>query len=48
MVIIGAPDADLEFLSTNYKGGMARESIIFSEKGCSFRIAFEKYLKQKK
>lgn len=25
MVIIGAPDADLEFLSTNYKGGMARE-----------------------
>lgn len=48
MVIIGAPDADLEFLSTNFEGEVARESIIFSEKGCSFRIAFENYLKQKK
>ncbi|APH16432.1 bacterial regulatory helix-turn-helix, lysR family protein [Clostridium sporogenes] len=48
MVIVGAPDADLEFLSTNYEGKLAKESIIFSEKGCSFRIAFEKYLKQKK
>ena len=48
MVIVGAPDADLEFLSTNYEGELAKESIIFSEKGCSFRIAFEKYLKQKK
>ena len=47
MVIIGAPDADLEFLSTNFKGEVATESIIFSEKGCSFRIAFENYLKQK-
>ncbi|MFT8314283.1 MAG: LysR family transcriptional regulator [Clostridium sp.] len=48
MVIIGAPDADLEFLSTNFEGEAARESIIFSEKGCSARIAFENYLKQKK
>lgn len=48
MVIIGAPDADLEFLSTNFESEVARESIIFSEKGCSFRIAFENYLKQKK
>ena len=48
MVIIGAPDADLEFLSTNFEGEVARESIIFTEKGCSARIAFENYLKQKK
>lgn len=48
MVIIGAPDADLEFLSTNFGSEQARESIIFSEKGCSFRIAFENYLKQEK
>lgn len=48
MVIIGAPDADLEFLSTNFESKVATESIIFSEKGCSFRIAFENYLKQKK
>lgn len=47
MVIIGAPDADLKFLSTNFEGEVATESIIFSEKGCSFRIAFENYLKQK-
>lgn len=47
MVIIGAPDADLEFLSTNFESKVATESIIFSEKGCSFRIAFENYLKQK-
>lgn len=48
MVIIGAPDADLEFLLTNFKNEEARESIIFSEKGCSFRIAYENYLKEKK
>ncbi|MCB2312116.1 LysR family transcriptional regulator [Clostridium tagluense] len=48
MIIIGAPDADLEFLSTDFENEVARESIIFSEKGCSFRIAFENYLKQKK
>ena len=48
MVIIAAPDANLEFLLTNSEGETARESIIFSEKGCSFRIAFENYLKQKK
>lgn len=47
MVIIGAPDVDLEFLSTNFEGEVSTESIIFSEKGCSFRIAFENYLKQK-
>lgn len=48
MGIIGAPDADLEFLSKNFEGNEAKESIIFSEKGCSFRIAYENYLKQKK
>jgi DNA-binding transcriptional LysR family regulator len=48
MVIIGAPDADLEFLTTNFENEVATESIIFSEKGCSFRISFENYLKQKK
>ena len=48
MVIIGSPDSDLEFLLSNYEGKLTRESIIFSEKGCSFRIAFENYLKEKK
>jgi DNA-binding transcriptional LysR family regulator len=48
MLIIGAPDADLEFLSTNYENQVIKESIIFSENGCSFRTAFENYLKQKK
>ena len=48
MAIIASPDADLEFLSTNLVSKTARENIILSEKGCSFRIAFENYLKQKK
>ncbi|WP_079422054.1 LysR family transcriptional regulator [Clostridium oryzae] len=48
MVIIGAPDADLEFLVTNSEGEVARDSIIFSEKGCSARIVFENYLREKK
>lgn len=48
MVIIGAPDADLEFLVANCEGEVARESIIFSEKGCIARVAFENYLRQKK
>ncbi|NMM64882.1 LysR family transcriptional regulator [Clostridium sp. P21] len=48
MVIIGAPDADLEFLSENFEGEAARESIIFTEKGCIARMAFENYLRQKK
>jgi len=48
MVIIGAPEADLEFLSTNFESKEARESIIFTEKGCSLRCAFENYLRQKK
>jgi DNA-binding transcriptional LysR family regulator len=39
MLIIGAPDADFS--------GATKESIIFSEQGCSFRIAFEKILKQR-
>lgn len=39
MVIIGAPDADFSEAT--------KESIIFSEKGCSFRTAFEKHLKQR-
>lgn len=48
MVIIGAPDSDLEFLSRNFEGEAARESIIFSGKGCSFRTTLENYLQQKK
>lgn len=48
MAIIASPDADLEFLSTNLISETARENIILSENGCSFRIAFENYLKQKK
>ena len=48
MVIIGAVDANLEFLSTNIDDEVAKENIILSEKGCSFRIAFENYLIQKK
>lgn len=48
MVIIAAPDANLKFLLTNIDGEVACENIIFSEKGCSFRIAFENYLIQKK
>jgi len=39
MVIIGSPDADFSEAT--------KESIIFSEKGCSFRLAFEKFLKQR-
>jgi len=48
MVIIGAPDVDLEYFAGNLESKMSRESIIFSEKGCSFRITFENYLKEKK
>lgn len=48
MIIIGAPDADLGFLSTKYENELVRESIIFSEKECSFRTAFENYLEHKK
>ncbi|WFD12348.1 LysR family transcriptional regulator [Tepidibacter hydrothermalis] len=48
MFIIGAPDSGLEFLSSDLKSKDVRESIIFSEKGCSFRIAFENYLKKKR
>lgn len=48
MVIIGSPDADLTFLATDYGSQEARESIIFSEKGCRFQITFENYLKQKR
>lgn len=48
MVIIGTPEADLEFLSENIEGEAAKESIIFTEKGCIARIAFENYLRQKK
>lgn len=48
MVVIGEPNADLEFLNNNYDNQEARENIIFSEKGCSVRISFENYLKNKK
>ena len=48
MVVIGEPNSDLEFLNNNYDNQEARENIIFSEKGCSIRISFENYLKNKK
>lgn len=48
MAIISAPNADLGFLSANSEGKIAKESIIFSEKGCSFRVVFENYLREKK
>lgn len=47
MVIIAEPDADLEFLNNTSDNQEARENIIFSEKGCSFRISFENYLRNK-
>lgn len=47
MVIIGEPSADLEFLNSSSENQEARENIIFSEKGCSFRISLENYLKNK-
>lgn len=48
MVIVGKSDESLEGLSTNCENQIAKENIIFSERGCSFRISFEKYLKEKK
>lgn len=48
MVIIGELNADLEFFKTNIQNQIASENIIFSQKGCSLRISFEKYLKDKK
>lgn len=47
MVIIGEPGADFEFLNSSSENQEAKENIIFSEKGCSFRISFENYLKNK-
>lgn len=47
MLIIGEPGADLEFLNNDSDILEARENIIFSEKGCSFRMSFENYLKNK-
>jgi DNA-binding transcriptional LysR family regulator len=48
MVIIGEQNSDLEFFKTNYEEQVSKENVIFSERGCSFRISFENYLKQKK
>ncbi|WPC44414.1 LysR family transcriptional regulator [Clostridium sp. JS66] len=48
MMFISAPEVDLNFLYPNAKNNRSKEPIIFSEKGCSFRIFFENYLKQKK
>lgn len=48
MVIIAEKEEELKFLTTNSENKTIKESIIFSEKGCSFRITFENYLKQKK
>lgn len=48
MVIISEPNADIEFLSADSEKAAAKENIIFSEKGCNFRISFENYLKEKK
>lgn len=47
MVFIGSPEADMDFLALGSSVPMASDSIIFSEKGCSFRIAFESYLRQR-
>lgn len=47
MVIIGAPDVNLEFLLSDFQCEAVSESIILSEKGCSFRMSFEDYLKRK-
>ncbi|MDS0524322.1 LysR family transcriptional regulator [Clostridium sp. SHJSY1] len=46
--IVSSPDANLEFLIDGVENVQANESIIFSEVGCSVRIAFEKYLREKK
>lgn len=48
MMFISAPEVDLKFLYSNAKNSRAKEPIIFSEKGCSFRIFFENYLRQNK
>lgn len=48
MMFISAPEVDLNFLYSNTKNNRTKEPIIFSENGCSFRIFFENYLKQKK
>lgn len=48
MVIIGTPNVDLDFFKENSENQESKENIIFSEKGCSFRMSFEEYLKEKK
>lgn len=49
MVFIGSPGLNLEkLLSETKKDDRFKEPIIFSEKGCRFRISFEDYLKKKK
>lgn len=48
MVVIGDPNSDLEFLRGKLENQVSKESIIFSENGCSCRVSFESYLKLKK
>lgn len=48
MVIIGDANVDLEQFVENTENEVSKENIIFSENGCSLRISFENYLKQKK
>lgn len=48
MVIIGDRNSDLEFFKRNSEEQVSKENVIFSERGCSFRISFENYLKQNK
>ncbi|WP_312112104.1 LysR family transcriptional regulator [Brevibacillus reuszeri] len=45
MVIIGAPESELS--PATFSHPSAPETIILSEKGCSFTVGFEKYLRQK-
>lgn len=47
MVIIGDINAELDLKKINYNNKVFKENIIFSENGCSLRISFENYLKQK-
>lgn len=48
MVIVGGADMELETFVSNTEGQLSKENIIFTEKGCMARLAFESYLKKKK
>ncbi len=48
MMFISQPEVKLDFLHSNIKNNESKEPIIFSEKGCSFRMFFQNYLEEKK